>query len=249
MATSASRCCAPGCANPFLTWHSIGPDEAVPLCLTHAKQAVDTAAPPERLRALARAAASPAQRDRGRPAWQMRNLLVRVAGNFFYETPVLFRLGSVTCIGFNRGEEGNLQLTLRMPTTSGQPRAAIIENVWQVPPDGAEVLCPPSGRLLDITYPDGDRFRVEFTDVAAEAALQARFGKVARWAYRLTFPLTLVELAATVTNTDLDFGPHHCRFGGPPTVDCFTSHGDAAIDVPLTQLQLDGLFPQGLPTA
>ncbi len=240
------RCIAPGCANPYLTLHPIGPDETVPLCLTHSRQALDTSAPPERLRALAQAAERPDVRDRARPAWQQRDLLVRVAGNFFYETPILFRLGPVTCIGFTRGEEGSLQLTLRMPTASGQARAAITENVWQVPPEGAEVTCPPSGRLLEITYPDGDRFRAEFTDIAVEGALQARFGNVARWAYRLTYPVTLVELAATVTNTDLDFGPHHCRFGGPSTVDCFTSHGAAAVDVRLTADQLPGLFPGGV---
>lgn len=228
---------APGCANPYLTSHPIGPDEVVPLCLTHARQATDTDAPADRLRALAQAAGRPSSRT-PRPVWQQRPLLCRVAGNFFYETPVIFRLGTVTCIGFGRDGEGNLQLTLRMPTASGQRRATIVDNVWEVLPEGAEVACPPSGRLLDITYPDGDRFRAEFTDVHNGAALQARFGGVARWAYRVVFPATLVELSASVANTDLDFGPNHCTLGGPSTKDCFTSHGQAAIDIPVTPDQL-----------
>jgi hypothetical protein len=238
-----ARCIAPGCANPYVTRYALGADEVVPLCLTHAKQATETDAPADRLRSLAQAASRPDPR-RQRPAWQQRPLLARVASNFFYENPELFRLGPVTCIGFDRGEEGNLLLTLRMPTTSDQPKAAITNNVWDVLPDGAEVVCPPSGRVLDISYPDGDRFRIEFTDVHSAAALQMRFGNIARWAYRVTFPCTYVEVSATVANTDLDFGPSHCAFDGPGTKDCFTSHGGPAYEVRLAPDQLDLLFPK-----
>jgi hypothetical protein len=239
---AASGCIAPGCSNPYLTRHPIADDETVALCLTHAKQAVDTAAPPDRLRSLALAARRPDPR-RARPVWLQRPLLARVAGNFFYENPELFRLGPVTCIGFDRGEEGNLMLTLRMPTTSGQPRASITDNVWDVLPDGAAVVCPPSGRLLDISYPDGDRFRIEYTEIQSAGALQMRFGKTARWAYRVRFPVTYVEVSATVANTDLEFGPNHCTFDGPGTKDCFTSHGPPAYEVRLTTDQVAQLFP------
>lgn len=243
MKASASRCIAPGCANPYLIRHPIGPDETVALCLTHAREAADTEAPADRLRALAQAATRPDPR-RPRPIWQQRPLLARVASNFFYETPILFRLGPVPCIALNRSDEGNLLLTLRMPTTSDQPKAAITDNVWDVLPDGAEVICPPSGRLLDIRYPDGDRFRIEFSDIQSAHALQMRFGNVARWAYRVSFPVTYVEVSATVANTDLEFGPNHCTFGGPTTKDCFTSHGDGAYEVRITPDQLAQLFPE-----
>jgi len=166
-----------------------------------------------------------------------------VAGNFFYETPVVFRLGSVTCIGFTRDEHHNLRLDLRMPTTSGQKRARITESFWEVPPLGADLACPSSGHLIDITYPDGDRFRAEFTDVHNGRALQVRFGNVARWAYRVRFPVTLVEITMMVANTDLSFSPEDTCMGGPTTVGCFTSHGRGAIDIPMDYDQLVGLFP------
>lgn len=239
MELTASRCIAPGCANPYLAWHPIAPDEAVPLCLAHAKQAVDTAAPADRLRSLAQAAS----RERAWPIWRQRHLLVRMAGDFYYETPILLRLGSMTCIGVSRGEEANLQLTLRMPTASGQPRAVITDNVWQAPPDGAEVTCPSSGRVLDIAYPNGDHFRADFTDVHNAGVLQMRFGTVARWAYRVEFPVTLAEISLAVANTDIELGPDRTGMGGPSTVDCFTSHRPVAIDIPLTSDQVATLFP------
>jgi len=132
-----------------------------------------------------------------------------------------------------------------MPTTSGQPRATLVDGFWEVLPTGGEVVCPASGRLLDIAYPNGDRFRVEFTEVHNAGALQLRFRSVARWAYRVEFPVTLAEIALSVANTDLGFGPDTTSMGDPatPTTDCFTSHGLAALEVRMTEDQVRGLFP------
>jgi len=166
-----------------------------------------------------------------------------VAGNFYYETPVVFRLGSVTCFGFTRDEDHALQLDLRMPTASGRSRARMTGNIWETPPDGADLVCPRSGRLVDITYPDGDHFRADFTDVHGDRVLQHRYGSVARWAYRLQFPVTLMQVTVAVANTDLSFGPDDSCMGGPTTVDCFTSHGGPAIHIRLTSEQEHGLLP------
>lgn len=230
-------CPVPGCGHPYLAWHRFGDGEAVALCLAHREQAAEV--PPDRLRLLGR---SPGAR---RPAWLQRKVLARVGGNFFYETPTILRLGSVTSIGFGRDERGDLLLNLRMPTASGQPRAVLLDSFWQVPPAGAEVVCPPSGRLLDLAYPNGDRFRLQLLEVHGAGALQARFGTVARWAYRVEFPVTLAEISLAVDNTDLAFGPDTTGMGGPPTADCFTSSGPPALDIPLTADQEAGLFPGG----
>lgn len=240
MSGAGTRCLVPGCGNPYLAWHRFGPDEAVALCLSHVEQAEASSVPAERLRALKR---STEQAGRALPAWQQRPILVRVAGNFYYEVTDVFRLGPVTCIGFTRDEHDNLLLSLRMPTTSGRPRARITENFWHTPPLGARFACPSSGHLIDIAYPDGDHFRAEFTDVHNGRVLQVRYGNVARWAYRVRFPVTLVEVTMTVANTDLRFTPDDTCIGGPTTVDCFTSHPKSAIDIPLPYDQLQGLFP------
>lgn len=181
---------------------------------------------------------------RAGPAWLRRKVLARVGGNFYYETPIILRLGTIPCIAFARDQHENLLLNLRMPTTSGEPRAVLTDSYWEVPPTGAEVVCPSSGRLLDIAYPNGDRFRAEFRDIHNGRALQVLFGSVARWAYRVEFPVTLAEIALTVANTDLVVGPHHTGMGGPATTDSFTSHGVAALDVRMTADQVKGLFPR-----
>jgi len=244
MGDAGRRCLAPGCGNPFLVRHELGPDEAVALCLSHRDQAVADAVPADRLRALDRSRRDPSQPMPPPAAWRQRPFLVRVAGNFFYETPVVFQLGSVTCVGFSRDEDHALQLDLRMPTASGRSRARITANVWDEPPPGTDLACPRSGRLVDISYPGGDRFRADFTEVHSDRVLQHRFGSVARWAYRLRYPVTLVQITVAVANTDLHFGPDDSCMGGPTTVDCFTSHGGPAIHIPITADQERGLFPR-----
>lgn len=234
-----SRCPVPGCAHPYLTWHHFGDEEKVALCLTHAAQADEGAVGLDRLRALVRANEAPPDR----PAWRQRPVLARVAGNFFYEVPILLRLGWVTCIGFGRDDNGVLQLDVRMPTASGQRRPVLAGGFWEVPPEAAEVTCPRSGRLIDIAYPNGDRFRAELTEVHNAGALQMRFGTVARWAYRVEFPVTLLQIAMNVAGTDLELGPHHTGMGGPQSEDCFISHQPVAIDIPLDSYQLAALFP------
>ena len=240
---SPPRCAVPGCAVPYVVRHAVDAGQSVSLCLAHAEQAVAAAVPRERLHALSQAAPPAGGPRRAERPWQQRKVLTRVAGNFFYETPVVFRLGSITCVGLERDGDGNVVLELRMPTASGQRRARMTANVWETPPTGAEVRCPPSGRLLDIAYPGGDRFRIELVDIHTSRALQARYGNVARWAYRLDYPVTLAEVTMAVANTDLTFTPDDTCIGGPTTVDCFTSHVRSAIDIPLPYDQLVGLFP------
>lgn len=238
---AAAGCPVPGCANPYLAWHHFGADEKVALCLAHAAQAADQAVAPDRLRALVRASECPIGPHR--PAWRQRPVLARVAGNFYYEVPVLLRLGWVTCIGYSRNEHDDLLLDLRMPTASGQPRAGMAASFWEVPPQDAEVTCPRSGRLIDVAYPNGDRLQAQLSDVPSAAALQMRFGNVARWSYRVQFPVTLVEIALNVAGTDIELGPHHTCMGGPQTEDCFISRQPVGIDIPLTSYQLAALFP------
>jgi hypothetical protein len=236
-----AHCPVPGCGNPYLVWH----DEEVALCLLHRDQAVRERLSAERLRLLQRAGLQPPHPGRSRTGWRHRKVLARVGGNFFYETPVILRLGPVTAVGFSRDDEGRLLLDVRMPTASGRPRATLVGSFWERPPAGADVACPRSGRLVDVAYPNGDRFRAELTDIHTARALQVRFGNVARWAYRVRFPLTLAELALTVANTDIQFGPHQTAMGGPTTVDCFSSHDTAALEIPMTPDQVAGLYPAG----
>ena len=148
----------------------------IALCREHADKADHGAYTTEQLRDLKRAF-DPAKRldVRGRFDWMRRDLLAVVGGNFYYRCPVILKIGDRACIWFNRDEEGYLLLNFLMPTVTGEPRATIQGNYWTVTTRADEILCPPSGRLLQVSYPNGDLFKAEFFTAHTPTELTTRF--------------------------------------------------------------------------
>ncbi len=216
----------------------------IALCLEHAAQADNGAFTIDQLRALKRSPDGSAAAVAGRFNWMRQEVLVRVGGNFYYRTPVVFELGSMPCIWLSRDEQQNLMVNFRMPTTSGCPRASIIDNFWSVPTDVDELVCPPMGRLIEVAYNNGDKFKAEFFEVVDLAALRTKYP---RWSGAgsedLPFPLTVAEVWETAGGTDLEFGPNQSQVGGVAMSECFMSNCGAGIHVDVTQDQLRGLFP------
>jgi hypothetical protein len=174
-----------------------------------------------------------------------RELLVRVGGNFYYRTPVIFQLGRMPCIWLSRDEQKNLLVNFRMPTVSGELRASVVENFWSVPTDVDELVCPPMGRLIEVSYRNGDRFKLEFLELAGLDALAAKYPNApTQWMGDLPFPLTLVEAWETAAGTTLEFGPNHSRIGGMIMVENFASNCGAGIQIGMSDEQLAELFPR-----
>jgi hypothetical protein len=219
----------------------------IALCREHADQADSGAFRDEQLRTLK---AGGARRDavRGRFNWMRQEVLVRAGGNFYYRTPVIFELGAMPCVWLSWDDENNLLLNFRMPTLSGRPRASIEENFWTLPADVDEMICPPSGRLVEVMYRNGDRFRAEFLQVSNAAGLAARYprGGVSSWASKLEFPLTLAEVWETAAGTTLEFGPNSSRIGGIVMQENFASDCGVGIHVGIPDEQLRRLFPSDL---
>jgi hypothetical protein len=71
--------------------------------------------------------------------------LVVVGGNLFYECYTILSLGDGPVIWLTRDEDGYLSLSVRMLTTSGQPRLELLENFWVLhgKPE-KDFECPPS---------------------------------------------------------------------------------------------------------
>lgn len=114
---------------------------------------------------------------KGRFDWMRHDLLAVVGGNFYYETPPIFQFRGEPSIWFNCDEAGYLLLNLRMLTISNQPRARIEDNFW-LPlgyPDDLE--CPPSEKLLRMTYANGDKLMIEFFELESIADAKKRYSE------------------------------------------------------------------------
>ncbi len=147
-------CCpVQNCGSPYLTWHHFDPPWRVEhhhrpagmiaLCREHADKADHGAFTDDQLRELKREGRSRAAQVRGRFDWMRQDLLAVVGGNFYYEQRVIFQLGEIPCIWFDRDEAGYLLLNFKMPTISGRARAQIDQNFWSITPAVEKVICPP----------------------------------------------------------------------------------------------------------
>jgi hypothetical protein len=176
-----------------------------------------------------------------------QDLLAVVGGNFFYEQRVIFQLGSVPCIWFDRDEAGYLLLNFKMPTISSRARAQIDQNFWSVTPEVEEVTCPPSGKLIEVKYPNGDKFRAEFYNADSSDGLEKRHPSQwpRGWYSQVQFPVTVVELWETAAGINIEFGPKFSRLGNSLMVDNFVmGGGGAGIGLNVSSAQLAALLPR-----
>jgi hypothetical protein len=244
-------CPMEGCENPYLTWHHFDPpwrienhhrpEGMIALCLDHAAKADAGAFTDDRLRTLKKQGGCRVKAIRGSFDWMRRDLLAVVGGSFYYQSSVIFQINNKPCIWFNRDAEGYLLLNFQMPSISGEARARIEDNGWIVPPDAADVVCPPRGRILEVRYANDDRLKVEFFSIDSQDALAGRYpdANVMRWASELIFPSTGVEISERVSGTSIEFGPRSTRIGGLQVVNGFMVRiGEAAIQLNVSTTDL-----------
>jgi hypothetical protein len=157
-------CPVPGCENPLLSWHHFDPPweplhqhnlaGMVALCLSHHKQADSGAFTKEQLRQFKTRRATGV---RERFNWLRNSSLIIAGGNIYYQAAVVLQLCDRPVIWFERDREQNLLLNVDMISLSSEPRAYVQNNDWIVEGDPTDLESPPSGKLLKVGYPGGDR--------------------------------------------------------------------------------------------
>jgi hypothetical protein len=161
----------------------------------------------------------------------MRNrLLAVVGGNFYYETPIIFKFKEQPVIWFERDENNYLLLNLYMLTTSDEPRAYMQNNEWFNVGGEEDIECPPSAKKVKIKYPNGDLVSIEFFELnnVEDAAKRYPDAKVGDWPIEL--PITAVEVTNVVANSDLEFNAKETKFGlGNIMKNNFASHCGAGL--------------------
>ena len=250
-------CPVADCGRPYLSWHHFDPpwriehhhrlEGMIALCLHHAAQADNGAFTDDQLRELKGGGGAHSDPVHGRFEWLRQDVLVRVGGSFFYQTPVIFQLGSVPCIWLSRDDRDHLMINFRMPTTSGRPRASIIDNFWSIPRDVEEISCPPMGRVIEVAYQNGDKFRAEFFNMNDVEALKARYPKtnVEGWRLEVPFPITVVEVWETAAGTQIEFGPNNLRIGHIVWTEGFVGNCQSAIKMEARDGEIRRLLPAG----
>jgi hypothetical protein len=147
-----------------------------------------------------------------------------VGGGFFYENGILIQLRDQPMIWFTRADDDILLLNVNMPSAIPEPRLRIEENFWLQLGVPAQVVCPPSGRILEVRYRNGDAIRIEFFEVESGEALSKRYThsdgvrNLLETEEENGLPVTAVEIRLTIIGPDgkpaLDFDAQKMRIGG-----------------------------------
>lgn len=177
-------CPVEGCGSLYLTWHHFDPpyrvrehhDPAgmIALCREHHDKADAGAFTPEQLRGLKKAGRTGALHARF--DWMRHDLLAVVGGNFYFETLNVVATSQAPVVWLRRDPEVGLLLNVKMLTVSGRQRIVIRDNWWlMMGEEEATIECPPHGRLVRATYPNGDRLKVEFRDLPDAEAFDRRY--------------------------------------------------------------------------
>lgn len=203
------------CGSPYLTWHHFDPpwkvekhhrpEGMIALCREHADKADNKSYTDEQLRILKREGRSRGTVVSGSFDWMRRDMVALVGGNAYVETDVLIQDGNQPAVWFTTNATGEKMLNFRMPTVSGKQRAALVDNFWRVnPKDLKTMTCPPSGRLVEIKYANGDYLKFEFSDIGDVEQLKKKIPKLTYIAkYAFNYPFTLVEVEQEVAGTQI----------------------------------------------
>lgn len=233
-------CPVPGCANPYLEWHHYDPpwherehhepQGMIALCAEHHRKADAGAFTVDQLRMFKADAIAKAKEIQGRFDWLRHRLLAVVGSNFYYETPIIFQFRDQPIVWFNRDSEQHLLLNVRMLTTSGEERLVLEDNDWVARGTLSDFECPPSGRLVDARYANGDAIRIEYFEIDSIEAIQQRYPEAHAVHWQIELPITCVEVHFKVAGTLIEFGPTYTRLPGNNIIRWgFVSHCGAGI--------------------
>jgi hypothetical protein len=223
-------CPVEDCGSPYLTWHHFDPPWAerhhhdpagmIALCRDHHPEADAGTFTAEQLRELKHSG-----RDLNRPLgarfnWMRQELVAVIGGNFFVETPIAVRIYQYPIIWFNRDANNQLLINLKMPSASPGPRIAIEDNFWLTEgADEREIVCPPSGRLVEAKYSNGDYLKIEFREIESVDAFDQRYPRSSgshreSLAGAVQLPIAVVEITMRAPGTGIDFTPAKTALGG-----------------------------------
>jgi hypothetical protein len=192
------------CGNPYLTWHHFDPPWSVrqhhdpsgmiALCRMHHDKADAGAYTKEQLIAFKNADGS--KEVVGRFDWMRRNLLVS-AGRIVSCKARTLEIKGRPVIWANRDLDGNFLLNVKLPDKAGKSRLLLEDNFWRLIGDPTDFECPPHGRLISVTYPDGDHLRIEFNEACDRTALAALLPNGTEFE-KLAFPILVASVQLTI---------------------------------------------------
>ena len=235
-------CPVPGCGNPYLEWHHFDPpwneenhhDPArmIALCGPHHKKADNKGAfTNDQLRKFKAQGRQSWMKIKGKFDWMRNSLLVMAGGAFYYKIPVIFQYYDEPIIWFERNEEEYLLLNVKMLSTTEPARLLIRNNEWFANGNEIDIVSPPSGKSLDVKYPNGDYFAIKFLEISDSAEFRKEYPKISIDLRLINFPITGVNITYDIADTKISFTPAETKLEGFKLSGGFISDSPVGISI------------------
>jgi hypothetical protein len=224
-------CPVDDCGCPYLEYHHFDPPwhegkvhhepGMIALCPVHHRKADVGTYTNDQLRAWKWPTATPI---RGRFDWMRQRIIAVIGGSVFDNVPVMVRYKDQPQIWFERDEvNGPMLLNVKMVSKEASA-IELYDNDWILgdrKPD--DLICPPSGKLIEIKYSNGDYLKVEFLELASLDKAKGDLAKVSPSAMsQIEFPAVIAQLSFAVGGTPYVFGPNAATVGhGHRAIGCY----------------------------
>ena len=231
-------CPVQACNSPFLEWHHFdppwreenhhNPKGMIALCREHHIQADVGAFTTEQL--LEMKSKHNDSLASAKFNWLRNKILLVLGGSYFYDFNVALQYGGRPIVWFERDENNNLLLNFDMLSTSREKRACMRKNQWYSSGLEEDIVCPPSGRKVQIRYDNGDFISIEFLEKTNSFDLFTKFPRASPDIRNLTYPVTCVVINGAVGGTEVRFSPEELVIPGNNSfAECFFKGGNIAI--------------------
>lgn len=173
----------PICGNPYLTWHHFNPpwhvenhhnpEGMIALCQEHHSKADAGAFTKEQLINLKRP--SKDRITKGEFNWFRNKLALKLGSNWYYNVNTIITINNTKFLWFSRDSDNNLLINLVLPTTNGKLVYVIKDNWWYKFGNPKNIICPPSGKKIEIKYSNGNYVKLNFNEYLNESDLEKSF--------------------------------------------------------------------------
>lgn len=234
-------CPVEGCGNPYLEWHHFAPpwhvcehhnvDGMIALCRNHHPEADAGAFTDEQFKEMKERGKSEEIAVQGRFNWMRRAFMVNLGTDFCLNMPIILSYGDYPVVWFSRNANGYLLLNLEMLTGTCEPRLSMRNNDWVMVGSPKDFECPPSGRLIDARYANGDRLRLEFSDISNADDFEKRYHVMPPSIWSSAFPLTVIDFIIYVEGGDISINSKSTIIGNSHSRGNFMSNAPGALKI------------------
>lgn len=156
-----------------------------------------------------------------------QRLLVVLGDTFHYDNDEIFSINGNPIVWVERDSEGYLLLNIRMKSVEPEERLLVKNNIWLNIGSPQVLVSPPNGKLIEVSYENGDYLKIEFSEMWSHEDIKKKIGvnplerffdraKDANLKYPedfISFPLVMAEVHYRIAGTDIVFIPNENIFG------------------------------------